>query len=130
MNILDYSNPLRESYSIEFKYSLLWEAALGIAAITHKTITHSLTEQDFFDPIYQDFISSQLKTELDTVHTRNTWKALLQLLHYLDDHSLESFQSFVRSLSESELRGYCLPYLNQKLEETVGLAASGDAKAI
>ncbi|WYP27115.1 metalloregulator ArsR/SmtB family transcription factor [Alkalihalobacillus sp. FSL W8-0930] len=121
---------IRESYSIEFKHSLLWEAALGIAAITHKKITHSLTEQDFFDPIYQDVISIQLKTELDTVHTRNTWKALLQLLHYLDDHSLESFQTFVHSLNESELRRYCLPYLNQKLEETVRLAARGDAKAV
>lgn len=64
-------------------------------------------------------MSSQLKTELDTVHTRNTWKALLQLLHHLDDHSLDSFQSLVHSLEEAELRKICLPYLNQELEETV-----------
>lgn len=130
MNILDYSNPSREGYSIEFKHSLLWEAALGIAAITHKKINHSLTEQVFFAPINQDIVSSQLKMELDTVHTRNTWKALLQLLHHLDDHSLDSFQSFVHSLEEAELRKKCLPYLNQELEDTVTKAAKGDLGAI
>ncbi|MFK3939604.1 ArsR/SmtB family transcription factor [Alkalihalobacillus sp. NPDC078783] len=130
MNILDYSNPVRESYSVEFKHSLLWEAALGIAAITHNKINHSLTEQDFFDPVHKAVISKELKAELHTVQTHNTWKALLQLLHYLDDHSLEAFQSFVLSLEESELRKCCLPYLNQELEETVRKAVSGDSTAI
>src|SRR5690348_2928881 len=98
MKILDYSNPNRESYTISFHSSLLWESALGIAAITHDKLRETLTEEAFFSPVHTGEISTKLATELKTVHAHNTWKALLQLLHHLEDHSLPGFQRFIETL--------------------------------
>ena len=130
MKILDYSNPNRESYQVSFQHSLLWECALGIAAITHEKLKDTLSEEEFFAPVRDGVISSDLKTELETVHTHNTWKALLQLLHHFEDHSLDGFQTFIHSLDPVEMRHHCLPYLNQILEPILAQAAKGDSDAI
>ncbi|MDQ0207832.1 ArsR/SmtB family transcription factor [Alkalicoccobacillus murimartini] len=130
MKVLDYSNPEREHYTIRFSHSLLWESALGIAAITHDKLRDTLTETEFYQPVINGDITIDLKAELEEVYTHNTWKALLQLLHSLEDHSLEGYCTFIRSLDTVELRRICLPYLNTYLEPLLDEAATGNAQAV
>ena len=48
MNALTITGRKRESYKVELEYSLLWECALGIAAITNTTDLDTLEKKRCF----------------------------------------------------------------------------------
>lgn len=130
MNIIDLSKGKRETYQIEMKYSLLLESALGIAAVTNERLKDTL-EKDM--PLKNNAFKTQseeLRKELEYVSEHNTWKALLQLLHYCEEQDLESFKTFIESLSEKKLKFYCIPYLGMKMQETRLNASKGDLAAL
>lgn len=130
MKIIDLSKGRRETYEIKMKYSLLWESALGIAAITNEKLKHTLEFMSPFSEKNFDPISKELEKELDYVTKNNTWKSLLQLLYYYDHHDLCSFESFVNSLSEENLKFYCIPYLGTEMQQLRLSASKGDTDAL
>src|SRR6185312_16845176 len=107
MNILTITGRKRESYEVELAYSLLWECALGIAAITNTPLLDTLEKKSAFETLRHE-MPDELVMELDYVEEHNTWKSLLQLLHTFDSLSndLEKFKAYVNNLSEEELK-YC-----------------------
>lgn len=131
MNILNITGKTRESYKIELENSLLWECALGIAAITNSRLLDTLEKQKDFEELKRK-ISSELLKDLHFVEKNNTWKSLLQLLHTFDTGSndLEGFTTYINHLSEEELKYRCLPYLGKDLQETRSLASKGKRQSI
>ncbi|GAA0414696.1 MAG: ArsR/SmtB family transcription factor [Bacillota bacterium] len=106
----------REKYTVEIKSSLLWESALGIAAITNTSLisTLDLSEKDY--ELISQSLSKNMKEQLDYVQANNTWKTLLQILHQEDFKDLASFNNYVKSLSSIELKWIAIPYLGKEGE--------------
>lgn len=130
MNIIDLSKGKRETYKIVMKYSMLLESALGIAAVTNEKLTNTLEKDMPLKGRAFKIQSQELKKELEYVSQHNTWKALLQLLHYCKGQDLESFKTFIDNLSEEKLKFYCIPYLGMGMQETRLSAAKGDLTAL
>ncbi|MBE1556090.1 DNA-binding transcriptional ArsR family regulator [Filibacter limicola] len=116
---------------MELEYSLLWESALGIAAVTNTPLVDTLEKQNEFEK-YSAIMSSELRLELDYVEKNNTWKSLLQLLHSYESSSsdLGNFIGYINHLPEVELRYICLPYLGIDFQEKRKLTAEGDRDSI
>lgn len=129
MNTLSITGRKRESYRVEFDYSLLWECALGIAAITNSPLLDTLEKEREFKKLKSD-ISTALEKELDYVEKNNTWKSLLQLLHVYSDKDLVGFTNFITKLPEEELKYLCLPYTGNENQEIRNLAAIGDKDSV
>ncbi|MGF2616996.1 winged helix-turn-helix transcriptional regulator [Rossellomorea vietnamensis] len=130
MDIYSIGSRKRETYRIELKSSLLWEAALGIAAITNESLVETLDfSKEELNGISTSF-SRKLNDQLTYVKENNTWKTLLQLLHQEDFQDLASFASYVRDLSEEELKGAAIPYLGKNLNPAVSQLLQGSREAL
>jgi hypothetical protein len=131
MNVLTITGRKRESYKVELEYSLLWECALGIAAITNTPILDTLEKKSAFET-FRHKMPDELIIELNYVEVNNTWKSLLQLLHAFEKNSndIEEFKGYVNNLSNVELRYTCLPYLGTDFQERRILAANDDKNAV
>lgn len=84
MKVFSTTGRKQETYQVEMKYSLLWECALGIAAITNERLLDSLDQPKSYWENVRTNLSQNLQAQLDYVEANNTWKALLQLLHQQD----------------------------------------------
>ncbi|MCP3740196.1 ArsR/SmtB family transcription factor [Rossellomorea sp. BNER] len=130
MDVLNATGRRRETYHIELKYSLLWECALGIAAITNTSLLSTLDKPvSYWEDLRGNF-GQEINEQLNFVETHNTWKAILQLLHNKEITSLSEFTQYIDDLKEEDLRYYCLPYLGIEFQEKRKRAASGDKEAI
>lgn len=129
MNTLSITGRKRESYKVEFEHSLLWECALGIAAITNTPLLDTLEKEKEFEKITGDF-PANLRTELEYVEKNNTWKSLLQLLHVFKGDDIADFTNFIQQLSFEELVYYCIPFVGDHLQEMRRHAAQGKEDAV
>ncbi|MBE5108332.1 winged helix-turn-helix transcriptional regulator [Bacillus thuringiensis] len=130
MEVFHVMSRKRETYNVQMRYSILFECALGIAAITHKRLIDTLEKtQSEWEEIRQS-LSVEMREHLQFVEEHNTWKSLLQLLYEGDFQDLSQFIANVVSISEEDLKYICLPFLGEKYQEKRRLAASGDVSAI
>ncbi|NGP46700.1 winged helix-turn-helix transcriptional regulator [Bacillaceae bacterium SIJ1] len=107
----------REKYAVEIKSSLLWECALGIAAMTNEALVDTLDLSKQNRDLIMKSLSKDMKEELEYVRKFNTWKTLLQILHQKDLEEIASFEKYVQSLSSTELKSIAIPYLGKAQEE-------------
>ncbi|KGP71241.1 ArsR/SmtB family transcription factor [Pontibacillus yanchengensis] len=128
MEIYSTSNKQRETYQVELKHSLLWEAALGIAAITNTPLKDTL-EFTGWESI-KISLNNRMLEHLQYVEDHNTWKALLQLLHQDDFEDFRSFSMYIRKLSAEEFRYYAIPYLGKIHEARRQKASQQSQEAI
>lgn len=129
MEHINLSGRKRESYKLEFSHSLLWECALGIAAVTNGALIDTLEHSAKLSGI-RSGASRGLKDQLDHIEKNNTWKSLLQLLHHVEARTLQEFISAVEKMDGKELKQICLPFLGQEKEEARKRAASGHAESL
>ena len=130
MEVFHVTSRKRETYNVQMRYSILFECALGIAAITHKRLLDTLEKsQNEWEEI-KEALTEEMREHLQFVEENNTWKALLQLLYKEEFQDLSQFRAKIDSLSEEDLKYICLPFLGEKHEKTRRLAASGDVTAI
>ena len=81
MEVYHITSRKRETYHVQVKYSILFECALGIAAITHKRLIDTLEKsQNEWEEIKKS-LTEEMREHLQFVEEHNTWKALLQLLY-------------------------------------------------
>ena len=126
MDVLHMTSRKRETYEIKIEASLLWESALGIAAITNKRLIETLEKQkESWDQLKKS-LSTSLVKELTIVEKENTWKALLLLLHQEEFKKLSEFTVFLDGLEDETFRYICLPYIGSKFQELRTLASEGD----
>lgn len=130
MDVLNLSSKERETYEVEINYSILWESALGIAAITNTRLLNTLEKQASFWDSIKSSLSAGILKELNYVEENNTWKALLLLLHVKDFKSLKEFTSYIDELSAEELRLTCMPYLGIKHQYLRQSASLGDLTSL
>lgn len=129
MKVLDMTRG-RSTYDIELTYSVLFECALGIAAITYPAIQSTLDKPVTFWEITLTSLSTQLQQELLLCQRHNTWKTLLQLLHQQPFVSVDSFVSYILTLTDQQLRYHSLPYIGPAFEIIRQKASIGDQDAI
>ncbi|WP_082231990.1 ArsR/SmtB family transcription factor [Halobacillus massiliensis] len=127
MDLIHSTYRKRETYQITLYSSLLYECALGIAAVTNIPLIDTL---ELPLKTTRKSVSKSLQNQLNEVETHNSWKALLQLLHQDSFSSLDAFLSYVNSLPSDQLRLICLPYLGQAHEEDRQQASKGNQSAI
>ncbi|PPA69796.1 ArsR/SmtB family transcription factor [Jeotgalibacillus proteolyticus] len=130
MNILNLASKKRETYEINLTYSILWECALGIAAITNSALHDSLekTEGEWLE--IKESLPDELIKELDYVENNNTWKSLLQLLHLKHFEDINDFVICLQKLADEELKFYCLPYTGLRFQEIRKRAALNQEEAV
>ena len=121
---LSHNEQKRETYNVQVKYSILFECALGIAAITHKRLIDTLEKTQSEWEEIKEALTEEMREHLQFVEEHNTWKALLQLLYEEDFQDLSQFNFKIDSLSEEDLKFICLPFLGEKYEEKRRLAAT------
>ncbi|MBK5505849.1 helix-turn-helix transcriptional regulator [Bacillus sp. TH12] len=130
MEVFHVTSRKRETYNVQMKYSILFECALGIAAVTHKRLIDTLEKsQSEWEKIRQ-LLSVEMREHLQFVEENNTWKALLQLLYEGDFQDLSQFIANIDSLSEEDLKYICLPFLGEAYQAKRRLAASGEVSVI
>ncbi|HHT7239813.1 MULTISPECIES: ArsR/SmtB family transcription factor [Bacillus] len=130
MEVFHVTSRKRETYNVQMRYSILFECALGIAAITHKRLIDTLEKtQSEWEEIKQS-LSVEMREHLQFVEENNTWKALLQLLYEGDFQDLSQFIANIDSLSEEDLKYICLPFLGEVYQAKRRLAASGEVSVI
>lgn len=130
MEVLNLTSRKKETYDVQIKYSLLFECALGIAAITHKRLIDTLEKsQSEWEEIRQS-LSAEMIEQLHFVEKHNTWKALLQLLYQEDFTNLPEFIQYVTTLSEEDLKYICIPFVGYTYQEKRRKAANGEMKAV
>lgn len=130
MEVYHITSRKRETYNVQVKYSILFECALGIAAITHKRLINTLEKTESEWEGIRQSLTNEMREHLQFVEEHNTWKALLQLLYEEDFQDLSQFNFKIDSLSEEDLKFICLPFLGEKYEEKRRLAATGVVCAI
>ncbi len=130
MEIINTTGRKRETYQIQIKYSVLWEAALGIAAITNSSLLSTLEKTDEYWREIRTLLGKEVQGELDYVEKNNTWKALLQLLHQQDFESINDFITYIQDLESHEFKTVCLPYIGMRYAELNEQAAFGDTVAM
>lgn len=125
MDVFQATLKKRETYKVKLEFSLLWESAMGIAAITNKPIIDSLDkEASYWFNLKKDF-SKSLEINLKIVEQNNTWKTILQLLHQKKFTKIDEFTKFILELSDESLRFLSLPYLGNEFQEERRKAARG-----
>lgn len=130
MDILNTTSRQRESYRVQMKYSLLWECALGIAAITNKRLITTLEKTEVEWKRIRESFHKDMLEHLKFVEKHNTWKALLQLLYKQDFVDLSHFIRYVQELSASQLKYICIPYTGMQQQEIRRRAADGEEGAV
>ncbi|UFU00101.1 ArsR family transcriptional regulator [Radiobacillus kanasensis] len=126
MEVLNLASKKRETYSVQIKHSVLWECALGIAAVTNKRLIKTLEKQmDYWEELRKN-LSEELSTDLKFVEKNNTWKTLLQLLHAKDFDTLDEFANYIENLTVTELKFISLPFVGFQYQETRQEAAEGN----
>ncbi|MEK4485986.1 winged helix-turn-helix domain-containing protein [Psychrobacillus sp. FSL H8-0484] len=130
MDVLSATSRKRETYQVQLQYSVLWECALGIAAITNTPIFKTLEKPVEYWQGIKESLPTGLLVELDFVENKNTWKALLQLLHKKDFTDLTEFTSYIRNLSMRDFTFICLPFIGRNFQELRGSASLGQESAI
>ncbi|PAE15586.1 hypothetical protein CHH91_13570 [Virgibacillus sp. 7505] len=130
MQIIQTGFKAKYDYTICFEKSLLWEAALGIAAVTNASLAGTLehVEKMWNDP--ENGFSNELQHELHEVHHCNTWKTLLQLLHYSNARTLEEWTAEVSNMPDQTLREQSLPYIGSAFEKHRMQAAQGSESSL
>ncbi|WP_257348417.1 ArsR/SmtB family transcription factor [Pseudalkalibacillus decolorationis] len=130
MDVIQTTGRKRETYEVQINTSLLWECALGIAAITNKPLLRTLDQLDSYWAEIRQSMSEEMNGQLDFVEKYNTWKSLLLLLHEKPFSDLVSFQTYIENLTTEELRFICIPYLGVKFQEIRTQASKGDNNAL
>lgn len=130
MEVLNLTSRKRETYDVQIKYSLLFECALGIAAITHKKLIDTLEKSQSEWEEIRETLSVEMLEHLHFVEKHNTWKALLQLLYQKDFTDLSQFIEHINALSEVELKYICLPFVGDQYQEARREAANGEGQAV
>ncbi|RWS44944.1 ArsR family transcriptional regulator [Bacillus mycoides] len=129
MEVFHVTSRKRETYNVQMKYSILFECALGIAAITHKRLIDTLEKpQSEWEEIRKS-LPHEMIEHLQFVEEHNTWKALLQLLYEGDYKKLSQFIANIDAFSEEDLKYICLPFLGEMYQAKRRLAASGEVSA-
>ncbi|MDQ0271355.1 ArsR/SmtB family transcription factor [Cytobacillus purgationiresistens] len=130
MELIRHTSRNRETYQIKMESSLLWECALGIAAITNTSLHHTLEKpMEDWEEI-KDSLPQALLEELEFVQENNTWKALLQLLHQKSFSDLTMFTTYINHLSAQTLKFICLPFLGSDFQQIRCDASSMEREAI
>lgn len=129
MEILETTGRKRQTYKIQLEHSLLWEAALGIAAITNSRLIHTLELKKSYWSNIRETASEELVEELHYVESHNTWKAVLQILHQNKFKELAQFHDFIEKLGEVDLRFICIPFLGEEMQDIRWKAAKGNLEA-
>ncbi|MFS0561422.1 helix-turn-helix domain-containing protein [Terribacillus sp. 179-K 1B1 HS] len=130
MQIIQTGFKAKHDYTIRFETSLLWEAALGIAAVTNAPLAGTLEHvEKMWDDPDNDF-STDLQQELDKIHQYNTWKALLQLLHHSNARTLKEWENEISNMPEKTFRESCLPYIGSTFENHRIQAAQGNESSL
>ncbi|GAA0350223.1 ArsR/SmtB family transcription factor [Bacillus horti] len=130
MEVLQATSRKRESYRVRIKYSLLWECALGIAAVTNANLIQTLEKSEEYWTKKRKSFPESLVENLRYVQEKNTWKALLQLLHQKDFIDLDSFFTYIEALSEEEFIFQSIPFLGFSYQDLRKRAANGEEEAI
>ncbi|MBW3113686.1 ArsR family transcriptional regulator [Bacillus sp. MCCB 382] len=126
MDVLHMTSRKRETYEVKMEASLLWECALGIAAITNTRLIETLEKtKESWDKLKKS-LSRSLIQDLEYVEKNNTWKSLLLLLHQKEFRSLDEFITNVDELEDEKFKYHCIPYIGMKLQEFRMLASKGD----
>lgn len=118
MDVLNLTSKKRETYQVQLKHSILWECALGIAAITNTPLIKTLEKPEEYWIELRSSLPVKLSLDLDFVETNNTWKALLQLLHKKDFSDLLEFTSYIHKLPLTDLKFVCLPFVGYKYQDS------------
>ncbi|OHX42909.1 ArsR/SmtB family transcription factor [Cytobacillus oceanisediminis] len=130
MDVLNLTSRKRETYRIMLDYSVLWECALGIAAITNTPLIKTLEKPlDYWNEI-KSSLSTELLEHLEFVEKNNTWKAILQLLHKEKLSNISQFISYIMAIPDNELKFICLPFIGMEYQEIRKKAAVGDEAGI
>ncbi|KHE72131.1 metalloregulator ArsR/SmtB family transcription factor [Halobacillus sp. BBL2006] len=130
MELFSTSTKGRETYRIELKQSLLWETALGLAAITNDALIQTLEYPKEKWEEVRNSLSPSLEAEVQYVREKNTWKTLLQLLHQKDFQTMDEFRSYIKELPQNDLRLISIPYLGEDYQHTRSQAAQGSIEAV
>lgn len=130
MKILDLSVG-KKSWDIEIHASLLFESALGLAAVTYAGIRDTLerTTAEWDEIIAR--LSPEAQRELEYCAEHNTWQALLRLLHTRACTEIGEFVDHLRAMTVEEFRYQVMPPLGGLHEDELRRrAAAGEAKAL
>ncbi|WP_410982946.1 ArsR/SmtB family transcription factor [Bacillus cereus] len=130
MEVLHVTSRKRETYDVQVKHSILFECALGIAAITNTKLIDTLEKSRNEWEEMRQSVSVEMQEHLRFVEKHNTWKALLQLLYQEDFQDLYEFTQYINSLLEFELKYICIPFVGCKYEEKRKNAANGEREAV
>lgn len=130
MDVLQSTSRERETYHVKLSYSILWESALGIAAVTNTKLLDTLDKPKEYWIQIKESISAALFEELEFVEKNNTWKALLQILHQQEFLSFEAFEQYVQDLTDTELKFICLPFVGNHYQTYREQAAQGEMDAV
>ncbi|WP_163579749.1 ArsR/SmtB family transcription factor [Gracilibacillus saliphilus] len=120
----------KNKYSVEIKASLLWESALGIAALTNDSLIETLDISRKNRELIDHSLSKVMKEHLEYVRKNNTWKTLLQILHQKDFDQLSSFVEYVTKMSSKELRDIAIPYLGKEYLHLKNELLEGSERAL
>ncbi|MFG6146768.1 ArsR/SmtB family transcription factor [Halobacillus sp. B23F22_1] len=126
MEVIQFNSKKRETYRVRVEHSILFECALGIAALTNQSLIDTLEKKNW----HKERFDEALKKELSYVKLHNTWKALLQILHHDSFPSLQDFTQFIQQLDSGTLKYISLPYLGEDLEPLRKKASKGEKNAI
>lgn len=130
MDVLNLTSRKRETYKIQLDYSVLWECALGIAAVTNTPLIKTLEKPlDYWNEI-KSTLSAELLESLDFVERNNTWKAILQLLHREKFSNISEFTSYIFDIPNDDFKYICLPFIGMEFQDIRQEAAAGDEIAI
>ncbi len=130
MEVFQVTSRKRETYEVRLQYSVLWECALGIAAITNELMIDTLEKDRNDRKKLKQSLSTQLLNALKVVEENNTWKCLLQLLHKKSFTKLEELTSYITQLDHDEFKWICLPFVGSRYQSIRETAAQGDEDAI
>ncbi|MBO1580472.1 helix-turn-helix transcriptional regulator [Bacillus sp. XF8] len=130
MEVLNLTSRKRETYDVQVKYSILFECALGIAAITNTGLIDTLEKSPSEWEEIRQLLSTEMIEHLHFVEKHNTWKALLQLLYQEDFTDLPAFNQYINSLSKEDFKYICIPFVGHKYQEMRKNAANGEIEAV
>ncbi|MFC7784157.1 ArsR/SmtB family transcription factor [Rossellomorea sp. GCM10028870] len=126
MDVFHTTSRKRETYEVRIEASLLWECALGIAAITNTRLIDTFEKpKESWDKLMRS-LSEPLIGDLKYAEKNNTWKSLLLLLHQKEFRDLSEFIMFLDGLEDKRLRFICIPYIGMKFQELRTHASEGD----
>ncbi|WP_421617513.1 ArsR/SmtB family transcription factor [Brevibacillus sp. TJ4] len=129
MRLMDLTNG-RATYEVEFRFSTLFEAALGLAAATYPDIHHTLERPPAYWAELKAKLPADVQQHVSHLQRNNTWKTLLNLLDRHSFADLEDFLSYIQNSDAQQLRYESLPFLGQAWQETREKAAAGETTAV